>query len=93
MRRRLALFLPLAVVLLLVLAPMAFGLDRVDGGEGTYGETSDKAVTNAGFILIAFFPTLVLLLSLLQWRLDKRKEARKRAAKATAARGEPSTGW
>jgi hypothetical protein len=93
MRRRLALFLPIALVLLLVLAPMAFGLDRVDGGEGTYGETDDKVVTNAGFILIAFFPTLVLLLSLLQWRLDKRKEARKKAAKATAARGGPPVGW
>ena len=84
MRRRLALALPIALTALLVLAPMALGLDRVDGGEGTYGETNDKVVTNAGFILIAFFPTLILLLSLLQWRLDKRKEARKKAAKATA---------
>jgi hypothetical protein len=91
MRRRLALALPIALVVLLVLAPMALGLDRVDGGQGTYGETSDKDVTNVGFILIAFFPTLVLLLSLLQWRLEKRKDARKKAAKATAARGEP--GW
>ena len=93
MRRRLALALPVSVVVLLVLAPMALGLDRIDGGEGTYGETDDVVVTNAGFILIAFFPTLVLLLSLLQWRLDKRKEARKKAAKATAARGEPTAGW
>jgi len=93
MRRRLALALPFAVVLLLVLAPMALGLDRVDGGQGTYGETSDKDVTIAGFILIAFFPLLALFLSLLQWRLEKRKEDRKRAAKARAARGEPSVGW
>jgi hypothetical protein len=93
MRRRLALALPLALVALLVLAPMALGLDRIDGGEGTYGETSDVAVTNVGFILIAFFPTLILVLSLLQWRLDKRKQARKQAAKARAARGEPSAGW
>jgi uncharacterized membrane protein YidH (DUF202 family) len=93
MRRRLALALPVALVVLLVLAPMALGLDRIDGGEGTYGETSDVVITNAGFILIAFFPTLVLLLSLLQWRLDKRKEARKKAAKARAARGGPSAGW
>jgi hypothetical protein len=93
MSRRLALALPFALVVLLVLAPMALGLDRVDGGEGTYGETDDKVVTNAGFILIAFFPLLILSLSLLQWRLDKRKEARKRAAKATAARGGPPTGW
>jgi hypothetical protein len=93
MRRRLALVLPTILVWLLVLAPMAFALHRVDGGQGTYGETSDIAVTNTGFILIAFFPTLILVLSLLQWRLDKRKEARKKAAKATAARGGPSAGW
>jgi preprotein translocase subunit SecG len=93
MRRRLALALPIALVVLLALAPAAFGLHRVDGGQGLYGETNDKVVTNAGFILIAFFPTLILLLSLLQWRLDKRKAARKKAAKATAARGEPSAGW
>lgn len=93
MRRRLALALPVALVVLLVLAPMALGLDRVDGGEGTYGETNDKVVTNTGFILIAFFPLLILLLSLLQWRLDKRKDARKKAARARTARGEPSAGW
>jgi preprotein translocase subunit SecG len=93
MSRRLALALPLALTVLLVLAPMAFGLDRIDGGEGTYGETDDKVVTNAGFILIAFFPLLALVLSLLQWRLEKRKEARKKAAKARAARGDVTAGW
>jgi hypothetical protein len=92
MRRHLALALPLALGLLLVLAPMALGSDRLDGGQGTFGETSDKDVTMAGFILIGFFPTLVLLLSLLQWRLEKRKDARKKAAKARAARS-PSVGW
>ncbi|HVE67294.1 MAG TPA: hypothetical protein VNB64_01810 [Solirubrobacteraceae bacterium] len=93
MSRRLALVLSVALIALLALAPAALGLDRVDGGEGTIGETDDKIVTNAGFILIAAFPLLCLLLSLAQWRLDKRKEARKRAAKATAARGDLPTGW
>jgi hypothetical protein len=93
MKRRLAIALPVALTLLLVLAPMALGLDRVDGGEGTYGETDDKVVTNAGFILIAFFPTLALVLSLLQWRLDKRKENRKKAAKALARHGDGTAGW
>ena len=32
------------------------GAERHDGGEGLYGETNDKVVTNAGFILIVFFP-------------------------------------
>ena len=55
-----------------------------DGGEGRYGETNDKVITNAGFILIAAFPLLILILSLIQWRLEKRKDRRKAAAKARA---------
>ena len=64
-----------------------------DGGLGWYGETNDKAVTNAGFVLIAFFPLLILVASLIQWRLDKRKDARKAAAKARAHREEWRGGW
>jgi hypothetical protein len=45
-----------------------------DGGEGTYGKTDDKVVTNVGFALIVFFPLLVLTLSLIQAWLIKRKE-------------------
>jgi hypothetical protein len=63
---------------LLILAPTALAHD---GGMGTYGEADDKVVTNAGFIVIAFFPLLILMLSLLQWKLDKRKERRKAATK------------
>ena len=64
-----------------------------DGGEGLWGETNDKVVTNAGFVLIAFFPLLVFVLSMIQWRLDKRKDARKRAAKACTARADLRGGW
>ena len=64
-----------------------------DGGQGTWGETNDKVITNAGFILIAFFPLFILTMSLLQWRLDKRKDARKAAAKARAARADVRGGW
>ena len=53
-----------------------------DGGEGTYGEANDKVVTNAGFILIAFFPLFIAAMSCIQWRLEKRKDRRKAAAKA-----------
>ncbi|HEV7805930.1 MAG TPA: hypothetical protein VGO80_08930 [Solirubrobacteraceae bacterium] len=55
-----------------------------DGGEGLWGETDDKVVTNAGFILIIFFPLFLLFMSLLQWQLEKRKYRRKAAAKAAA---------
>jgi hypothetical protein len=75
-----------------LLAPAALA-DKIDGGEGLYGETNDKVVTNAGFILIAAIPLLVALLSLIQWRLDKRKDARKAAEKARRARADLRGGW
>jgi hypothetical protein len=80
----------LALALLALTAPVAFAHD---GGEGLWGETNDKVITNAGFILIAFFPLFVFVMSMIQWRLDKRKEARKRAAKARTARADLRGGW
>jgi hypothetical protein len=82
--------LSLALVALLVLAPIALGHD---GGEGTYGETNDKVVTNAGFILIAFFPLFVLVMSLGQMALDRRKDRRKAAQKALAREDRVRGGW
>jgi len=79
-----------AFALLAVTAPAALAHD---GGEGLWGETNDKVITNAGFILIAFFPLFVLFASLLQWQLEKRKDARKRAAKARVARADVRGGW
>ena len=63
------------VVAFVLLAPAALAHD---GGQGTYGETNDKVVTNAGFIVIIFFPVLILLLSLLQAALERRKVRRKK---------------
>ena len=53
--RRVLFLLSLALIVALVVAPVALGHD---GGEGTYGETNDKVVTNAGFILIAVLPAV-----------------------------------
>jgi hypothetical protein len=64
-----------------------------DSGQGLYGETNDKVVTFAGFILIAMFPVLVFLLSMLQGGLEKRKDRRKAAAKARSARADMRGGW
>jgi putative copper export protein len=58
---------------LLVLAPGAMGAD----GVGLYGRTDDKVITFFMFGLIAFFAILVIVLSLIQIRLDTRKERRK----------------
>jgi hypothetical protein len=80
----------LTLTLLAATAPAALAHD---GGEGLWGETNDKVVTNAGFILIAFFPTFILLASLLQWRLEKRKYARMKAQKARAERADVRGGW
>jgi hypothetical protein len=88
--RRTLYTLALSAALLAVAAPAALAHD---GGEGWWGATDDKVITNAGFILIAFFPTFVLVMSLLQWRLDKRKERRKAAAKARKARADLRGGW
>jgi hypothetical protein len=72
-------------------APLAFA--EHDGGEGTWGETTDKVVTNFGFALIIFFPVFVLVMSLIQNSLDRRKDARKAAEKARKARADLRGGW
>jgi hypothetical protein len=86
--RRLVATLGLLAVALLALAPAALAFD---GGEGTWGETTDVITTNAGFILIAFFPLLALVLTLLQSALERRKERRKKLQKSLS--GEWHGGW
>ena len=81
----------LTVVVFALSAPVA--LADHDGGEGLWGETDDKVVTNAGFILIAGFPLLVFILTLIQMRLDKRKDRRLSAAKARRERADMRGGW
>lgn len=89
MRRLLT--VPLALLTVLLLAVPAGAAEM--SGEGAYRGLNDRVVTNAGFIIIASFPTLILLASLLQWRLDKRKERRKSALKARGASPHWNTGW
>ena len=92
MRRALHTLL-LTALLLALAAPVALAAEGHDGGEGLYGETSDKVVTNAGFIIIAAFPALIALLSILMHVLDSRKDRRKKAAKARRARADMRGGW
>jgi preprotein translocase subunit SecG len=85
--------LKVSLFTLIVLTATAPAALAHDGGEGLWGETNDKVITNAGFVLIAFFPLFILCMSLLQWRLEKRKDARKAAAKARQARADVRGGW
>ena len=85
-------FLTVAMTLLAT-APAALATGVSHGGEGWYGETSDTVITNAMFMVIIFFPTIILIFSLIQWRLDKRKHARLDAAKARARNADWRGGW
>jgi hypothetical protein len=88
--RRVLLISSAWLVALALAAPAALAND---GGQGLYVETNDKVVTNAGFILIIFFPLFVGLMSALQWGLEKRKERRKKAHKALARDASARGGW
>jgi putative copper export protein len=59
--------------LMLALAPAALA----DEGVGLAGPTTDKTVTFVCFGVIALFATLVIVLSLIQNKLEKRKEQRR----------------
>ncbi len=81
-------------VMLLTLAPAALAQGGQNGsGQGWYGETTDKVITTAMFLTIIFFPTVILVFSLIQWRLDRRRHARMAAAKRRAASADWHGGW
>jgi hypothetical protein len=80
------------VIVFALSAPLAFA-EGHDGGEGLYGPADDKVVTNTGFILIAGFPLLILVLTLIQSALEKRKDRRLAAAKARKKRADMRGGW
>jgi hypothetical protein len=61
-----------AVLSLALAAPAIAG----EGGEGLYGKTDDKVITNFGFGLIIFFVVVVTVLSLAQSWLGRRKGSR-----------------
>jgi hypothetical protein len=71
--RKLASALVAALAVPLVAAPAAFA----ENGVGLAGPTTDKGVTFFCFGVIAFFAALPIVLSLIQGRLEKRKEQRR----------------
>jgi hypothetical protein len=60
----------LVLLAVLAVAPAAIAAD----GVGLYGRTDDKVVTFFAFGVIAFFAILVIVLSVVQIRLEGRKE-------------------
>ena len=68
--RRAALTLSVVVGVLLVLAPGAMAAD----GVGLWGRTDDRVVTFFSLGVLAFFAIFVVVLSLIQHRLENRKE-------------------
>jgi len=72
MRARLFSVIAMAVVALLTLVPAAMAAD----GVGLYGRTDDKVITFFAFGVMAFFTILVIVLSLIQIRLENRKQRR-----------------
>lgn len=91
-RRRLSIVLSTVLGTLWVTAGHALA-GNIDGGQGTIGETNDKIVTLFGFAVIVGIPTFALIMSLGQWRLDKRKDKRLAAAKARTATRDKRLGW
>jgi uncharacterized membrane protein len=90
-RRRAALFALSVIVAALALAPSAFA--TTPGGQGLFGPTDGKQITNAMFILIGLFPVIIIVFSLIQAWLDHRKHARQDAAKHRASAAEWKGGW
>jgi len=68
----------LSIVLAGLLVQFAFAAPALAnrGGEGTYGKYDDKVVTNFGFGLMIFFTLLVIVLSVGQALLERRKRSK-----------------
>ena len=90
-RARIMIALTMFVGTLLTFAPAA--LAHANGGQGWWGESSDQQITNVMFGVIAFFPTVIVVFSIIQWRLDKRKHAREDAMKARESSADWRGGW
>jgi hypothetical protein len=72
-KRRAVAALFAALTMLLLAVPAAFA----ENGVGLAGPTTDKTVTFFCFGVIGFFAVLVIVMSLIQGRLEKRKDMRK----------------
>jgi putative copper export protein len=72
-RNRVAAAVLATLAMLLIASPAALA----ENGAGLAGPVTDKTVTFFCFGVIAFFAVLVIVMSLIQGRLEKRKEQRR----------------
>ena len=68
--KRILLSLAASATMLLLASPIAMAAD----GEGLYGRTNDKVITFFCFGVIIFFTVFVIVMSILQHRLETRKD-------------------
>jgi hypothetical protein len=68
--KRSLLSLTASATMLLLASPLAMAAD----GEGLYGRTDDKVITFFAFGVIIFFAVFVVVMSILQNRLETRKD-------------------
>jgi hypothetical protein len=92
MRKRLySAVLAYSTLVVLLLAPAAQATNN--DGRGFYGATNDKVVTKWGLGLVIFFPLFVFTMSMIQRKLEKRKEARKAAHSSQMGDAHWRGGW
>jgi hypothetical protein len=90
-RLRFLVTLIVGALALLIFADPALAVTH--SGQGLYGPTDDVTITNMMFFLILFFPGLILVLTLFQGFLDRRKHHKWEREKAAAAANPDRGGW
>jgi len=79
MIRRPLVRLNLAVTVVLAVGLLAAAPAVAADGVGLWGRTDDKVITLWAFAIIAFFPILVTVLTVVQSRRERRKQERRDA--------------
>jgi hypothetical protein len=87
MRRSITTLSLTMTTLLLAAAPAMAGVHDHDNGEGLVGETNDKIITFFSLGVLLFFITVAIVGTVIQSKLESRKDAKK------AARLRGRTGW
>lgn len=92
MRRVRTLILMVAPMLaLLLFADPALAVTH--GGEGLFGSTNDVNITNMMFLLIGFFPAVIIVLSIYQAWIDNRRHKKFHREQAQMRAHEDKGGW